>query len=38
MTVEQYLASLPDDRRTELERVQRVVRERLPEGYVESTA
>jgi uncharacterized protein YdhG (YjbR/CyaY superfamily) len=36
-TVPQYLASLPDDRRAELERVRRVVRERLPEGYVEGT-
>ena len=38
MMVAQFLASLPDDRRAELERVRRVVRERLPEGYVESTA
>jgi hypothetical protein len=37
MTVPQYLASLPDDRRAELERVRRVVRGRLPEGYVEGT-
>lgn len=37
MTVEQYLASLPDDRRTELERVRNVVREHLPAGYVEGT-
>jgi hypothetical protein len=37
MTVPQYLASLPEDRQAELERVRRVVRERLPEGYVEGT-
>ena len=37
-TVPQFLASLPDDRRAELERVRRVVRERLPEGYVEGIA
>jgi Domain of unknown function (DU1801) len=37
MTVEQFLASLPDDRRAELERVRGVVRERLPDGYVEGT-
>jgi hypothetical protein len=37
MTVEQYLASLLDDRRAELQRVRRVVRERLPQGYVEGT-
>ena len=38
MTVEQYLAALPDDRRAELERVRKVVRKRLPAGYVEGTA
>lgn len=38
MTVEEYLASLPDDRRAELERVRRVVRENLPAGYVEETS
>jgi uncharacterized protein YdhG (YjbR/CyaY superfamily) len=35
MTVAQYLASLPDDRRAELERVRDVVRKRLPPGYEE---
>jgi hypothetical protein len=35
LTVEQYLASHPADRRAELERVRRVVRKRLPAGYVE---
>ncbi|HKP15046.1 MAG TPA: DUF1801 domain-containing protein [Gemmatimonadaceae bacterium] len=34
-TVEEYLASLPDDRRREIERVRRVVRKNLPAGYVE---
>jgi hypothetical protein len=34
-TVAQYLASLPDDRRAELERVRRVVGERMPQGYEE---
>jgi hypothetical protein len=38
LTVEQFLFSLPDERRAELERVRRVVRDRLPDGYVESTA
>ena len=37
MTVKQYLDSLPDDRRAELERVRRVVRAKLPKGYVEGT-
>jgi hypothetical protein len=35
-SVEEYLAALPDDRRRELERVRRVVKENLPAGYVES--
>jgi hypothetical protein len=35
MPVAQYLASLPDDRRVELERVRSVVQQRLPPGYVE---
>ena len=34
-TVEEYLASLPNDRRRELERVRRVVKQNLPAGYVE---
>lgn len=37
MTVEQYLDSLPDDRRAELERVRGVVRKNLPAGFVEGT-
>ena len=37
MTVEQYLDSLPDDRRAELERVRGVVRKNLPAGFVEAT-
>ena len=38
MTVEQYLASLPVDRRAEIERVRSVVRKNLPAGYVEGTS
>ena len=34
-SVEAYLASLPDDRRAELERVRLVVKQNLPAGYVE---
>lgn len=34
-SVEAYLASLPEDRRAELERVRRVVKQHLPAGYVE---
>ena len=34
-SVEAYLASLPDDRRREVERVRRVVNANLPAGYVE---
>lgn len=35
-TVDDYLAELPDDRRSELEKVRRVVLDRLPEGYEET--
>ena len=35
-TVEEYLAELPDDRRTALEAVRAVILENLPDGYVES--
>ena len=34
-SVEEYLASLPPDRRQEIERVRRVVRDDLPVGYEE---
>lgn len=34
-TVDEYLASLPDDRRAEIEAVRTVVKKRLPKGYVE---
>ena len=34
-SVEEYLASLPEDRRRELERVRHVVKEHLPAGYEE---
>ena len=34
-SVTEYLASLPEDRRTEIERVRRVIREHLPSGYEE---
>ncbi len=35
-TVEEYLAELPEDRRTALSEVRAVVNEHLPEGYVET--
>lgn len=35
LTFEQYLAGLPAERRGEVERVWRVVRESVPRGYVE---
>jgi hypothetical protein len=35
LTFEQYLDGLPDERRGEVERVWRVVRESVPAGYVE---
>lgn len=35
-TVEEYLASLPEDRREALEAVRRVILERLPRGYEET--
>jgi hypothetical protein len=35
-TVEEYLESLPDDRRAAVERVRDVILEHLPEGYVET--
>jgi uncharacterized protein YdhG (YjbR/CyaY superfamily) len=34
-SVEEYLASLPADRRAEIERVRKVVKENLPAGYEE---
>ena len=34
-SVEGYLASLPNDRRREIERVRRVVKQKLPAGYEE---
>jgi len=34
-TVEEYLAELPPERRTELSRVREVIRRNLPKGYVE---
>lgn len=34
-TVDEYLASLPEDRRTEIERVREVVTSKLPPGYEE---
>lgn len=34
--VDEYLASLPEDRREALEEVRRVILERLPHGYVET--
>ena len=37
-TVEDYLASLPDDRRTALEAVRQTILEHLPEGLVETMA
>ena len=36
-TVEEYLASLPEDRRTAIAAVRDVINEHLPEGYVEQT-
>ncbi|MEE9270000.1 MAG: DUF1801 domain-containing protein [Candidatus Krumholzibacteria bacterium] len=35
-TVAQYLSELPDDRRTAIEEVRRVVLENLPQGYEEA--
>jgi len=35
LSYEQYLASLPPQRRSEIERVWRVVRQNVPDGYVE---
>jgi uncharacterized protein YdhG (YjbR/CyaY superfamily) len=35
-TVAQYLAELPEDRRTEIEVVRQVILENLPEGYEEA--
>lgn len=35
-TVEQYLAELPEDRRAELEKVRRVIRESIDPGFVET--
>ncbi len=37
-TVEEYLASLPDERRKELSTVRAVVKKKLPKGYVEGMA
>lgn len=37
-SVEEYLASLPDDRRTAMNAVRDVVNANLPDGYVESMA
>lgn len=37
-SVEEYLAGLPDDRRTAISAVRDVVNAHLPEGYVESMA
>ena len=34
-TVKEYLASLPADRRKEIEAVRKVIRKHLPKGYVE---
>ena len=34
-TVDQYLASLPPDRRAEIARVRSVVNAKLPRGYAE---
>jgi Domain of unknown function (DU1801) len=34
-TVDQYLAELPEDRRTDIEAVRRVIVEHLPDGYEE---
>ena len=35
-SVEEYVAALPDDRRAEFDRVLRLVRENLPDGYEEA--
>ena len=35
LSYEQYLASLPPQRRSEIERVWHVVRQNMPDGYVE---
>jgi hypothetical protein len=35
-TVKEYLASLPADRRKEVEAVRKVIRKNLPKGYVET--
>ena len=35
-TVEEYLAQLPDDRRTEIEAIRKVVLKSLPKGYEET--
>ena len=35
-TVEEYLAELPEERRTAIEEVRRVILEHLPEGYEEA--
>ena len=35
LTFERYLGGLPDERRGEVERVWRLVRESVPDGYVE---
>jgi hypothetical protein len=37
LSYEEYLESLPAARRTEIERVWRLVRESIPEGYTEET-
>lgn len=36
LAYEQYLASLPPDRRGEVEKVWQVVRESMPDGYIEA--
>ena len=36
MTVAEYLASVPADRRTELARVRRMIKQHLPSGYREA--
>lgn len=35
LSYEQYLASLPQDRRPEVDKLWRIVRENMPDGYVE---
>lgn len=37
-SIDEYLASLPDDRRAAISAVREVIREHLPTGYVESFA